>query len=127
MNTKEKLYYSKSFIQPGRNIKVKLEDSIAKKESDVNAEIKRLTNKKGLDTKSFDKNLTFYPMTQCWQLLEPNWKCCMCFATKREVYENTPNKMIAITINCHHVFCAERLARWFRKDTKCPLCRLDFK
>ena len=123
----EKIYYIWNILQPAGNINLGLEDSIATKESSMNAEIRRYTRKEGLDAKSINKNITFLPMTQCWKYLDEDWSCCMCTETKREVYDNAPNKMIAITINCNHGFCAECVAQWLNKETKCPYCRLDFK
>ena len=123
----EKIYYIWDILQPAGNINGRLEDSIATKESSMNAEIRRHTRKEGLDANSFDKNFTFYPMTQCWQYLKSDWECVVCFAGKKDIYDNNPNTMIAITINCNHGFCGECVAQWLNKETKCPYCRLDFK
>jgi hypothetical protein len=127
LSNKEKLYFVRRIIQPGRNISLRMEDSIARKQSNILAEIRRSKQKKGLDAKSFDKNITFYPMSQCWQYLKSDWECVICFAGKKDIYENNPNTMIAITINCNHGFCGECVAQWLNKETKFPYCRLDFK
>ena len=127
LTNKEKLYFARRIIQPGRNISVRLDDSIATKQLHILAEIRRSKQKKGLDAKSFDKNFTFYPISQCWQYLKSDWECVICFQGKKDIYDNNPNTMIAITINCNHGFCGECVAQWLNKETKCPYCRLDFK
>ena len=123
----EKIYYIWNILQPAGNISVRLDDSIATKESSMNAEIRRHTRKEGLDAKSINKNITFLPITQCWKYLKSDWGCNICLAEKKDIYEINPDKMIAITINCNHAFCGECVAQWLNKETKCPYCRLDFK
>ena len=127
MTIREKIYFARKFIQPGRNINPEMEDTVAGKQLNILAEIRRYSYKKGMDAKSFDENIVFYPITKCWQFLPSDWECCMCYSEKKDIYENAPNTMIAITIKCNHGFCAECVAQWFQKDTKCPLCRMEFK
>lgn len=37
------------------------------------------------------------------------------------------NKKLGFLENCRHIFCIDCIKEWYKYNTNCPLCRMDFK
>lgn len=37
------------------------------------------------------------------------------------------DKKLGILENCNHIFCLDCIKEWYKYNTNCPLCRMDFK